>query len=129
MSFWDHVLGLSSQIDVQTLTAELQGVLIGDERILAGYKDIRDLTVFTSLRLLLIDKQGLTGSKKQYMTIPYRNISHFSVETAGSFLDADCELEIHMRGGQMPIVRLFKKGTDVVSIQRMLAAAILQSGK
>ena len=39
----------------------------------------------------LVDKQGVTGRKVQYHSVPYKSITHFSVETAGTF-DLDAEL-------------------------------------
>ena len=40
---------------------------------------------------MLVDKQGLTGSKVEYHSVPYRSITHLSIETAGTF-DLDAEL-------------------------------------
>ena len=45
------------------------------------------------------------------------------VETAGSF-DADAELKIWVSGGGLPIVKEFKKGTDVVGLQQYLAFCV-----
>jgi hypothetical protein len=53
----------------------------------------------------------------------YRNITQFSVETAGSF-DADSELKIWVSGGGLPITKEFKRGTDVVGIQKYLAYCV-----
>ena len=49
--------------------------------------------MFTNKRLILIDIQGLTGSKAEYKSLPYKNISRFSLESAGTF-DLDAELKI-----------------------------------
>ena len=38
---------------------------------------IRDLIVFTEFRLILVDKQGVTGKKTSYKSLPYRSISRF----------------------------------------------------
>ena len=54
---------------------------------------IRDLFVFTNKRLILVDKQGLTGNKVEYHSLPYRTITHSRVETAGHF-DLDAELKV-----------------------------------
>lgn len=54
-----------------------------------AYQLIRDYFVSTDKRFVLVDKQGITGSKIEYHSIPYKSITHFSVETAGTFdLDA-----------------------------------------
>lgn len=117
------LLGNAREINVKELERELEGVLIPNETIETGFKILRDMFVFTSLRLILIDKQGLTGKKAEYHTIPYKSISHFAVETAGTF-DADGELKIWLRGSTF-IEKEFKRGVDVIGIQKMLAAHIL----
>ncbi len=58
-----------------------------------AYQLIRDLFVFTNKRLILVDKQDLTGHKVEYQSLPYKSIIHFSVETAGHF-DLDAMLKI-----------------------------------
>ena len=56
-----------------------------------AYQLIRDYFVFTNKRLVLVDKQGMTGSKVEYHSLPYKSITHFSIETGGTF-DLDAEL-------------------------------------
>lgn len=58
-----------------------------------AYQLIRDLFVFTNKRLILVDKQDLTGHKVEYHSLPYKSITHFSFETAGHF-DLDAVLKI-----------------------------------
>ena len=65
----------------------------------AAYQLVRDVFIFTDRRLILVDKQGVTGRKVQYHSVPYKSITHFSVETAGTF-DLDAELTIWISGGQ-----------------------------
>ena len=43
--------------------------------------------------MIIVDKQGVTGKKVEYKSIPYKSISRFSVETSGHF-DLDAELKI-----------------------------------
>ena len=49
--------------------------------------------VFTDKRLIFVNRQGMTGRKIEYQSTPYRNITRFSIETAGTF-DLDVELKI-----------------------------------
>ena len=81
----------------------------------------RDKWIFSSKRLIMLDVQGITGSKKEYHSIPYRSITHFSVETAGTF-DSDCELQIWVHGAAQPLKKDLKRGIDVVGLQKALAA-------
>jgi hypothetical protein len=94
--------------------------IIGDsEDIQQVFKVVRDMYVFTNKRLILIDKQGLTGKKVDYHSIPYRAITQFKLETAGHF-DLDAELKIWVSGQTDPIEKELKKDT-VVGIQQTLA--------
>jgi hypothetical protein len=74
--------------------------------------------------LILADKQGLTGSKVEYHSIPYKSISQFSVETAGLF-DMDAELKIYISSNPTPLKKEFKKGTDIIQIQKLLATYVV----
>ena len=120
MGLLDGMLGNASEIDVNELQEKLSDMLGEDEKITLAYRVIRDEFVFTDKRLILIDKQGLTGKKVEYHSIPYKSISHFSVETAGHF-DLDSELKIWISSAEEPIEREFKKGTNLIAIQKALA--------
>ncbi len=84
---------------------------------------IRDLMVFTDRRMILVDKQGVTGRKVSYLTVPYRAITSFSIENAGNF-DLDSELTIWVSGRPDPISRTLKRGADIRGIQRAIAATL-----
>ncbi len=71
----------------------------------------------------MADKQGMTGKKVEYHSIPYKSISQFSVETAGHF-DMDSELKIYISSNPTPIKREFRKGTDIVGIHKLLASYV-----
>ena len=127
MGLISNILGNASEIDIASMRAELSPVLVPGETIERGFKVFRDMFVFTDRRLVMIDKQGLTGSKVCYHSVLYRSITQFSVETAGSF-DADSEMKIWVSGAAMPITKEFKKGTDVIGIQKLLAFQIFSLG-
>jgi hypothetical protein len=116
----NNFLRNASEIDNTHTQGALESVLVPGETVSRAFKIFRDLFVFTDYRLIMINKQGLTGNKASYHTVLYRSITQFSVETAGSF-DADCELKIWISGSGTPISKQFEKGTDVVGIQKLLA--------
>lgn len=125
MSLFDGLLGNATQSNNQSIAKELQDVLIPSERVELAFKLVRDLIVFTDKRLIIVDKQGLTGKKVEYKSIPYHSISRFSVETAGHF-DLDAELKIWISSAELPAESLqFRKDKNIVAIQQALAAAIL----
>jgi hypothetical protein len=94
--------------------------LLGEgEQVRAAYQLIRDSMLFTDRRLIMIDKQGITGKKTEYHSIPYKSISHFAVETAGTF-DLDAELKIWISSSLTPIQKTFTKGVDIYEVQAIL---------
>jgi hypothetical protein len=119
------LFGNATEIDAQALQKELQAVMVEGEQILRAFRIFRDMFVFSDKRLILIDKQGMTGTKAEYHSIPYKSISHFSVETAGTF-DGDAELKIYVSSNPTPIQREFKRGTDIIGVQQMLAQCLLK---
>ena len=76
-------------------------------------------------RFVLVDKQGLTGSKVEYHSIPYKSITHFSIETAGTF-DLDAELKIWISGTPAPIQKQFNKKLSIYEVQAVLASYVLK---
>lgn len=122
---FDALLGNASQMPRGDAAKEVAHLLVPGEQIELAYKMIRDLFVFTDRRLILIDKQGMTGRKVECHSIPYRSIIHFSVETAGTF-DRDAELKIYVSGRVAPIERQFRKGgANIFDVQRAIAMAVI----
>ncbi|HZH18163.1 PH domain-containing protein [Archangium gephyra] len=125
MGLFDNLMGNASEVDIGKLQEEAAEVLAPNERLERAFKIFRDLYLFTDKRLLLVDKQGLTGSKVEYMSLPYRSITRFCVETAGTF-DADSELKIWVSGSPEPLLKQFKKGSSILEIQKVLATYVLK---
>lgn len=119
------LFGNASEVDSKEIQKDLSNILIEGETMIRGFKVLRDLFIFTDKRLVLVDKQGISGKKVEYHSIPYRSISHFSLETAGTF-DFDSELKIYISGNPVPYQREFKKGSDVLGVQKMLAQCVLK---
>ncbi|PMC40754.1 cytoplasmic protein [Bacillus sp. UMB0899] len=120
MGILDGLMGNVTEVDINSVEKELELVIIDNEKVEKAYKLIRDLIVFTNTRLILIDKQGVTGKKVEYHSIPYKSITHFSVETAGSF-DLDAELKIWISSTANPVSKQFKKDKSIYDVQRALA--------
>ena len=96
-----------------------------EEKVDLAFKLVRDLLVFTEKRLIIVDKQGMTGKKVEYKSITYRSISRFSVETSGHF-DLDAELKIWISSAELPAESLqFRSDDSIVAIQKALAQAVL----
>ncbi len=108
MGLLDKVLGNAAEVDVADIQNDFAPILASGETVVMAYKVVRDLFVFTNKRLVLVDKQGLTGKKVDYHTLPYKSITHFAVETSGHF-DMDAELKIWVSGSREPMVKELKK--------------------
>jgi hypothetical protein len=87
---------------------------------------MRDMFIFTNKRLILVDKQGITGNKTEYKSVSYKSITRFSIETAGTF-DLDAELKIWVSSEIEPSIRKqFNKSVNVYDVQKVLANHVLQ---
>ncbi|KQP76679.1 cytoplasmic protein [Methylobacterium sp. Leaf111] len=123
MGFLDGLLGHGSDLSPAEVNQQMAGILTEGEPVQVAFRILRDLIVFTDRRLILVDKQGLTGRKVSYLTVPYRAITSFSVKTAGSF-DLDSELAIWVSGRGEPIRKTLKRGANILAIQQAIAASI-----
>lgn len=120
MGLLSGLLGNASAVDAGTAEHELARILLPGEEVHRAYRVLRDLFIFTSKRLILVDKQGMTGSKMAFLSIPYKSIRFFSVETAGTF-DLDAEMRIYIAGLSVPIQRQFPRGGTIYEVQTALA--------
>jgi Bacterial PH domain len=125
MGLLDGLLGNASEVDAATLQTEFAQVLAPGERIDKAYQLIRDMFVFTDKRLIFVNRQGMTGKKVEYQSIPYRSITRFSIETAGTF-DLDAELKIWLTGNPVPIQLQFNKKLSIYAVQSVLASYVLR---
>ena len=116
-------MGNASEVDGDKLQQELADILVVGESVDSAYKVLRDTFVFTNKRLILIDRQGITGKKVEYLSVPYKSMVSFAVETAGTF-DMDSELKIWI-SGQGVLQKTFSKGSNIVKVQQSLAKYVL----
>lgn len=121
MGLFASLMGNAGVVSQEELTRDYGKILTEGEVMELGFKLIRDTFVFTSKRLILVDKQGLTGSKTEYLSIAYKSISRFSIETAGTF-DLEAELKIWISSEPNPsIVKKFDRSVNVYDVQKVLA--------
>jgi len=125
MGLFSAILGNASTVSQDELIKQFGQLLTDGEEIELGFKLIRDTFIFTTKRLILVDKQGLTGNKTEYKSISYKSISRFSVETSGTF-DLDAELKIWISSELQPsIKKQFNKSVNVYEVQKILAHHVL----
>jgi hypothetical protein len=123
MGLLDGLLGNASEVEPGKMQDEFGQVLGAGEQVEKAYVVIRDAMLFTNRRLIIVDKQGLTGNKVEYHSLPYRAITNFSIETAGHF-DLDAELKIWVSGRAEPFKMTFNKRLSIYSVQAVLAGYV-----
>lgn len=124
MGLLDGLMSNATKADINEVEKELEAIITENEKVELAFKLVRDLIVFTNTRLILIDKQGMTGKKVEYLSIPYKSISRFSIETAGHF-DLDAELKIWISSAIEPTIsKQFRKDKSIYDIQKALASYI-----
>jgi hypothetical protein len=126
MGLFSAIIGNAGAVSPEELAKQYGRLLTENEEIELGFKLIRDTFIFTNKRLILVDIQGITGSKTEYKSVSYKSISRFSIETAGTF-DLEAELKIWISSEQMPsITKKFNKSVNVYDVQKVLAFHVLK---
>ncbi len=121
MGILSGIMGHATETSADKVLPIVQPFLRDDEKVARAYQLVRDLFIFTNFRLILIDKMGITGKKQEWMFVPYKSITRFSLETAGHF-DHDAELRIWVSGSHEPIKKEFRKDKCVKDICKLLAS-------
>ncbi|MEI7637453.1 MAG: PH domain-containing protein [Syntrophus sp. (in: bacteria)] len=126
MGLLSGILGNAGVVDAEKLRSDYGQLILDGETIEVGFQVIRDTFVFTNKRLILVDIQGLTGKKIEYLSIPYNKITKFSIETAGTF-DLDAELKLWIGSDPAPLEKKFNKKVNIYDLQKVLATHVLNS--
>lgn len=120
MGIFSGMMGNASEVNLEKLERELASLMIEGESMHKAFKLIRDLVVFTNKRIILIDKQGMTGKKTEYLTIPYKSIKYFSKESAGT-IDLDAEIKVWISGDDLPREFQFSRDNAVDEVYKILS--------
>ena len=105
--------------NIDTYDSILSDLLISDEKVEACFHTVRDGVAFTNYRILLIDVKGVTGKKRSIITLPYRKIRAYSIETAG-VMDFDSRLEVLINGiGEIEFS--FTSNADIEEVYRIIS--------
>jgi hypothetical protein len=101
----------------------VQDLLIDGETVIDAFKSMRDGVVFTSRRIIVVNVQGMTGSKKDFSSLPYSKVIAYSIETSGTF-DLDSELELYFSAiGKVKFE--FSGSTNMIGISRVISERAL----
>ncbi len=110
-------------VDYDKYAKLVDQLLIDGEEPIYAFTTVRDGLVFTNMRVIAINIQGVTGKRKDFTSLPYRRIQAYSIETSGVF-DIDCELELWFSG--LGKVRFeFTSGADAAELGRLISGYVL----
>jgi hypothetical protein len=124
MGIMSGITGNAGPMDPGAATAEFSRLLSNGEQIYAAFDFVRDAMLFTNGRLIFVDKQGVTGRKIEYLSLPYRSITRFSVQTEGH-LFAEARMHIWVEDMKDPIEKEFNNNVDIYQVQGILAAFVV----
>lgn len=130
ISCWRRILVMADVNNIMTWTfyeetkvpAEIMDVLVEGETAEIAYKTVRDVAVVTNKRIMIADRQGMTGKKVEVYTIPFSSIVMYSSENGGTF-DLNAEMELWTKVGRLKL-NLNKK-VDVRKLDRLIGSHIL----
>lgn len=125
MGLFSAILGNAGTISADDIAEKYEQLIAENEEIIVGFKVIRDTFIFTDKRLILVDIQGMTGRKTEYLSVPYGKITKFSIETAGHF-DLDAELKIWIGSDHTPLQKKFNKSVNIYDVQKVLATYVVK---
>ena len=115
----------SHEIAPEEIKEKYGTILLPGEQVLAAFRSMRDTAFLTDLRFVLVDVQGITGSKVSVQSVPYRSVVRFAVESAGTF-DLDSDLNIWVSGAASPLTVKVSRQADPQAILRLLAERVLK---
>lgn len=102
--------------------SDIKNILIEGEEVEVAYKTIRDVAVVTNKRIIIADKQGITGKKVEVYTIPFKSIVMYSSENAG-VIDFNSEIQLWTKAGNFKLN--LKKGVDIRKLDKIIGQHIL----
>ena len=105
---------------------DVQGLLVQGEQAVSAYRTFRDTAIFTNMRLVVRDAQGMSGKKVEIYSLPYSRIDMWSSENAGT-LDWNSELEMWTRAGHIKVK--LSKGIDIRRLDNLIAHMVLHSSR
>ncbi len=100
--------------------------MIPGEQIVAGFATVRDQVIFTTKRVMTVDIQGVIGSKKGFVSIPYAKIQYFCVQTPDTFeVVKNSELQLFFADGFSAHFE-FAGGCDITEVCRVISEYVLK---
>ncbi len=119
-----RALGKAARVDLSQMEKRFFRLLTPEESVTCVYKLIRNYWVFTSKRLITVERRGITGINTVYHSYPYKNIMQFAIETAGQ-IELEGVIKIWPAGVSEPLIQKFFRNEEIYEIQGILAATLI----
>ncbi len=114
-------------INLAEVRDEVNGLLIPGEEAVMAFRTVRDQLIFTNKRIIAVDIQGLTGTRKSFSSLPYSKVQFFSIQTpsVAEILVPDSELFLMFANGFTAKFE-FKGNVNIGAIGRMISEFVLK---
>ena len=114
-------------INLAEVRDEVNGLLIPGEAAVMAFRTVRDQLIFTNKRIISVDVQGLTGTRKSFSSLPYSKVQFFSIQTpsVAEILVPDSELFLMYANGFTAKFE-FKGNVNIGAIGRMISEFVLK---
>lgn len=124
-NFSNSVFNLRS-ISESDVIKDIRTFMLPDENIVSAFQSGRDQVVFTDKRIIALDVKGITGSRKEFSTLPYSKIVHFTVQTPG-FLEFnnDSELVVAYPNGALIQFEFSGGNVNILQIAQIISRYVL----
>lgn len=124
-NFSNSVFKLRS-ISESDVIKDFRTFMLPGENIVSAFRSGRDQVVFTDKRIIALDVKGITGSRKEFSTLPYSKIVHFTVQTPG-FLEFnnDSELVVAYPNGALIQFEFSGGNVNILEIAQIISRYVL----
>jgi phosphoribosyl-dephospho-CoA transferase len=110
--------GKEPQYVEEKFKSEKTPILLDDEVVHFAWKAVRDYTILTSRRVLIVNVEGV-GSTINYQSFKYSKMISFSVNTKGT-IDTNSEIRMWFKTGTLE-VKLRSKHANLLQVQEFLS--------
>jgi hypothetical protein len=109
------------RIESSKINKNVAKLLVEDEQLIGVYKTVRDQVVFTNMRVITAEVEGVTGKRQEIFSLPYSNIQYFGIQTVGfAELIPDAELALFFNNGLKASFE-FHGSSNILEIGRMIS--------
>lgn len=124
-NFSNSVFKLRS-ISESDVIKDIRTFMLPGENIVSAFRSGRNQVGFTDKRIIALDVKGITGSRKEFSTLPYSKIVHFTVQTPG-FLEFnnDSELVVAYPNGALIQFEFSGGNVNILEIAQIISRYVL----